>query len=132
MTNLAMAIPFNPLQFANRLKQAGIPPAQAEAQAEALNDVFAQQTQVVSSLENQVQAMSAERQRDAEQAATKGDIAELRGEIAGLRKEMYSELALIRKEIAIARRDTIIWLGGMLFLGFGSVMALMLRLLPHA
>jgi len=144
MTNLAMAIPFNPLQFANRLKQAGVPAAQAEAQAEAMNDAFAQQTQVVSHLENQVQAISADRQRDAAQAATKGDIAELRaelrgemaelraelrGEMAELRQEMHSELALIRKEIAIARRDTIIWLGAALIAGFGVVIGLLLKLM---
>jgi len=41
---------------------------------------------------------------DAADVATKGDI------------------ELLRKEIALARRDTIIWLGGMLVAGFGLVL----------
>ncbi len=34
------AITFDTLKFANRLKSAGVPPAQAEAEAEALAEVF--------------------------------------------------------------------------------------------
>jgi hypothetical protein len=34
------AITFDTLKFANRLKAAGVPPAQAEAEAEALSEVF--------------------------------------------------------------------------------------------
>ncbi|KAG0183741.1 hypothetical protein DFQ28_001085 [Apophysomyces sp. BC1034] len=34
------AIAFDTLKFANRLKTAGVPPAQAEAEAEVLADVF--------------------------------------------------------------------------------------------
>jgi len=41
---------------------------------------------------------------DAADVATKGDI------------------ELLRKDIALARRDTIIWLGGMLVAGFGLVL----------
>jgi len=33
-------ITFNTLKFANRLKAAGVPPLQAEAEAEALSEVF--------------------------------------------------------------------------------------------
>jgi len=48
---------------------------------------------------------------DVADVATKGDIA-----------LVHKELDLIRKEIALARRDTIIWLGGMLVAGFGLVL----------
>ncbi|MFA7241513.1 MAG: hypothetical protein WC091_15480 [Sulfuricellaceae bacterium] len=34
------AITFDTLKFANRLKEAGVPPAQAEAEAVALSEVF--------------------------------------------------------------------------------------------
>lgn len=34
------AITFDTLRFSNRLKNAGVPPAQAEAEAEALAEVF--------------------------------------------------------------------------------------------
>jgi len=33
-----------------------------------------------------------------------------------------SDIELLRREIALARRDTIIWLGGMLVAGFGLVL----------
>ncbi len=35
-----VAAAFNTLKFANRLKNAGVPPAQAEAEAEILSEVF--------------------------------------------------------------------------------------------
>jgi len=62
-------------------------------------------------LENKFTALESNTKRDAEQMATKGDI------------------ALVRKEIAIARRDTIIWLGGMLIAGFGIVLTTLFKLL---
>jgi hypothetical protein len=36
------AFAFDTLRFANRLKEAGVPPAQAEAEASALADAFAE------------------------------------------------------------------------------------------
>jgi len=55
--------------------------------------------------------MAAEAKRDAGNRATKGDV------------------ALLEAKTALARRDTIIWLGGMLIAGFGTVITLLLKLL---
>jgi len=49
------------------------------------------------------------------------------------RADLRSELALVRKEIIIARRDTIIWLGGilggLLIAGFGVMLTVFYNLL---
>jgi len=49
MTSLTLPI-FNPLTFANRLKEVGVPDQQAEAEAEILHEALAQQVQMVSAL----------------------------------------------------------------------------------
>jgi len=45
---------FNPLQFANRLKAAGIPEKQAEAEAEVLREAFDERDRAFATLENKV------------------------------------------------------------------------------
>jgi len=84
MTTLALPA-FNPLKFANRLKEAGIPEKQAEAEAEVLHEALAVQAQAVSELEKQVKTLASDAKRDAGQMATKTDIAEVRGDIKLLR-----------------------------------------------
>jgi len=108
-----LAVPaFNPLKFANKLKDAGIPDKQAEAEADVLHEAL---TQTVSALEGKIAALENNVKKDAEQLATKGDV------------------ALLRKEIGIARRDTIIWLGGILgglSLAIGGLLLHLLSKLP--
>jgi len=113
MTSLSVAM-FNPFAFAKRLKDVGVPDQQADVEAEVLHDALAQQAQMVFALESEVAVLKENAKRDAEQMATKADIALLRAELDA--------------KITIARRDTIIWLGGMLVAGFGSVITLLLRL----
>jgi len=110
MTTMTMP-GFNPMKFAARLKEAGVPDRQAEAEAEILHEALAQQAQIVSSLGSEVTALKDNAKRNSEQMATKGDI------------------ALLEAKIAMARRDTIIWLGGMLVVGFSTVMVTLTRLL---
>jgi len=110
MTTLTLPT-FNPITFAKRLKEVGVPDKQAELEAEVLHETLTQQTQAVSALENQVKTLAAEAKRDAGDRATKGDV------------------ALLEAKIALARRDTIIWLGGMLIAGFGTVITLLFKLL---
>jgi len=128
MTSIAMPA-FNPMKFAARLREAGVPERQAEAEAEILHEALAQQAKIVSELESKVTALKESTKRDAEQMATKGDIVAVKGDIALL----DAKIALVRKEIALARRDTIIWLGGllggMLVAGFSTVLVVMTRLL---
>jgi len=87
MSTLAMPA-FNPFTFANKLKEAGVPEKQAVAEAELLHDVLAQQVQTVSALENQIKALTADTKRDAEQMATKGDVADVRGEVIAVRGDI--------------------------------------------
>jgi len=124
MTTLALPA-FNPITFAKRLKDAGVPEKQAEAEAEVLHDALTQQAQAFSSLENKFTAFEGNAKRDAEQMATKGDVALVKQDVALVK----ADIALVRKEIAIARRDTIIWLGGMLIAGFGMVLTALFKLL---
>jgi len=120
MTSLTAPM-FNPFAFAKRLKDVGVPDQQAEAEAEVLHEALAQQVQMMSALESEVAVLKENAKRDAEQMASKADIAVLKSDIALLRAELGAK-------ITIARRDTIIWLGGMLVAGFGSVITLLLRL----
>jgi len=89
---------FDTLQYVKKLKAVNVPEQQAEVQAEALNNVLG--------------AVLAEH---ADNLATRADINKIDA-------KLDAQLALLRKEIALARRDTLIWLGGMLVAGFGLVL----------
>jgi len=131
MTTLTMP-GFNPMKFAARLKEAGVPDRQAEVEAEVLHEALAQQAQIVSALDSKVTALKDGAKRDAEQMATKGDVAAVKEDVAAVKGDVAAvkaDIALVRKEIAIARRDTIIWLGSMLIVGFSTVMIVLARLL---
>jgi len=110
---------FNPLQFANRLKEAGIPDKQAEAEAEALREALAQQTQAMSALEDQVKTLAVETRRDAVGMATKGDIAEVKGEIT----EVKREIAEVKEYLADVRSDVRLlkWMMGFVLAGIVSL-----------
>jgi len=152
MSTLAMPS-FNPFTFANRLKAAGVPEKQAVAEAELLHDVLAQQTQAVSVLENQVKTLAADTKRDAEQMATKGDIAESRAdvktEIAELRADVKAEIAELRgevkrdvaelrgevkRDVAELRGDVklLYWMMGVVAAGTALIMAGMVSLIIKA
>jgi len=141
MSTLAMPS-FNPFTFANRLKAAGVPEKQAVAEAELLHDVLAQQTQAVSALENQVKTLAADTKRDAEQMATKGDIAESRAdvkaEIAELRGEVKADVAELRgevkRDVAELRGDVklLYWMMGVVAAGTALIMAGMVSLIIKA
>ena len=68
---------FDTLSYARRLKQAGVPEAQAEAMADATRELVMQDN------------------------ATKGDIAALRSDIAFLRAEFDMKLELLRRDMTI-------------------------------
>jgi len=129
-----LALPtFNPLQFSKRLKEAGVPESQAEAEAEALNEVLTAQTQVVSDLGNQLKTLAADAKRDAGQMATKGDLAEVRnalkGDLAEVRNELKADVAEVRNElkadIAEVRGDITLlkWMLGITLAGIGAIFA---------
>jgi hypothetical protein len=86
------AIAFNTLLYANKLKAAGVPEKQAEAQAGALAEI----------LEDAI--------------ATKRDIKELEVSLKRDIKEIDSSL---RKEMQIMKKDIIIWLGSIVVVAVG-------------
>ncbi|MBM4267648.1 MAG: DUF1640 domain-containing protein [Deltaproteobacteria bacterium] len=103
-----MAVPFDTLAYARRLKAAGFSEPQAEAQAEAL-----------------AAAMT-------DTLATKSDLehlgSELRQEMGAMREELRSELhreiGLLRSEMREMETRLTVRLGGMMVGGFGALAVL--------
>ncbi|MEO5348436.1 MAG: CCDC90 family protein [Magnetococcus sp. YQC-3] len=89
MSTATFAIPFDTLAFAKELETAGVPPAQAEAQAKALSGVL----------------QKVEEYR-LQELATKGDV-----ETAKL--ELQKEIESVRREIEVAKNETIKWMIGL-------------------
>ena len=81
------AITFDTLKFSNRLKQAGVPPAQAEAEAEALAEVFEVNTAALST------------KQDVEQLEGRVDnkFELLRRDISGMEGRFDSKLANVEE-----------------------------------
>jgi len=127
---------FDSLKFANRLKAAGLAAQQAEAEAEVLREAFDERDRAFTMLENRVSTQSMLSEKEAGQMATKADVHALKADVHALKADMQAmkadmqadvlkvdaKVELLRKEIAISRRDTIIWLGGALAIGFGLVL----------
>jgi len=65
-------------------------------------------------------------EQQAEVQAEHSDNLATKADINKIDAKLDAQLALLRKEIILARRETIIWLGGILVVGFGLV----LRYLP--
>jgi len=113
-----MAITFDTLEYVNELKAADVPEKQAEAQAKAMRRVLD------TALAEQTKVAQATSERTAVELDSKTEraVLKLESKLTALDGKLENELALIRKEIALARRDTIIWLGGMMVAGFGLVL----------
>jgi len=94
MSTTSLPPVFNPLRFANRLKEAGVPHQQAEAEAEVLHEALSAHAQAMSALDGQLKTLAADVKRDAENNATKGDIALVR-----------KDMDVMRKDIEVMRRD---------------------------
>jgi len=116
---------FDSLKFANRLKAAGLSAQQAEAEAEVLREVFDERDRVLTALENRVSTQKMLSEKETERMATKADVHAMQADIYGVQADVLkvdAKVDLMRKEIALARRDTIIWLGSALAVGFGLVL----------
>ncbi len=103
---MAIAI-FDTLKFAQRLKEAGVASARAEAEAEALSEIFAVNFQELPTKQD-LQAVKGELQHEIKEVHTeikdvrteiKGVRDEMRTEIKGLRDEMHTEIKGVRVEI---------------------------------
>ena len=95
------ATTFDTHAYVKKLQEAGFTAQQAEAQAEALRSVVD------------------------ENLATKTDIEMLRQDVKGSETRSDHKFELVHQKIELARRDTIIWLGGIVVAGF-AVMATMI------
>jgi len=117
---MAMTTAFDTLRYAKRLEAAKVPVEQAEAQSAALAEVLEERDRALAGVQSQVQALAQERKRDAEQMATKADIAGVK-----------SEIALVRKEVEIGNKDLLIKLGSIIGAAVLAILAAM-RWMPHA
>ena len=93
-------ITFDTLKFANTLKEAGVPSAQAEAEATALSEVL---------------------EVNLKELVTKED---LHREIESLRREMMTGFAQVDSRFIQLEQRLIIKLGGLMALSIGIVAAL--------
>ena len=91
---------FDPLKFANTLKDAGVPSAQAEAEAKALSEVL---------------------EVNLKELVTKED---LHREIDTLRREMLTGFSQVDFRLIQLEQRLIIKLGGLIALSIGVVAAL--------
>ena len=102
---------FDTLKYANTLKEAGVPPAQAEAEAKALAEVL---------------------EVNLKDLATKEDLLatkeELRREIETLRREMDSRFAMTDSRLIQLEQRLIIKLGALMAFSI-SVVAALIKLL---
>ena len=110
---------FDTLKFANRLKIAGVPAIQAEAEADALSEVI---------------------ETNLGELATKADLQQvetgLRHEIGDLRHEMKESASALRQEMSNMKFELLKWLIGLaivqatLVIGLIGVMIALLKFFP--
>lgn len=113
---MAMVI-FDTLKFSKRLKEAGVPSAQAEAEAEVLSEIFAVNLQELPTKED-LQAVKEELRHEIKEVRSeinelrdevKADINELRDEVKAdineLRNEVKAEIKDVRHEIQDVRHE---------------------------
>ncbi len=109
---------FDTLSYARRLKQAGMPEAQAEAVAEATRDAIAADAATKADIERL-------------EASTRAEFADIRHEIAALRTELKNEIAALRTElksdVAALSLQLTIRLGGLIAVGV-AVLAAIIKL----
>jgi len=110
---------FDTLKFANRLKTAGVPPVQAEAEADALSEVFEANW---SELSTKADLREVETNLRHEIGDVRHEIGDVRHEISDLRKDIDAKLANLKFEL-------LKWLIGLTIAQAGLVIGL-LKFLP--
>ena len=89
---------FDTLTYAKKLQEAGVPAAQAEAHAGALKELVEDN-------------LATKRDLKELEVALRSDIKELE---TALRRDMKEMETGLGNEIVLARRDIVIWLGGLI------------------
>ncbi len=108
-----VAITFDTLKFANKLKAAGAESKLAEVEAEAIAEAFI-------NYQAQIEKHWLEKQ-----TATKSDIAEIKLEIEKLRSETQKSISETQKSISDAKNDMLKWTAGMLLAQTGLIVTLL-------
>lgn len=99
-------ITFDTLKFANRLKAAGVPDKQAEAEAEALSEIL---------------------EVNLKELATKEDLTR---EMTLLRRDMDSLRSDMKRDVAETKAELIRWVVAVGVLQITLIAALLIKLLP--
>lgn len=101
------AITFDTLKFANRLKQAGVTPAHAEAEAQALAEVF---------------------ETNLGDLATKGDLLAVKADVQAVKIEVQHLEQRMTAQLALLEQRMTIKLGGLMVVAV-SIVATLVKLL---
>ncbi len=130
---VAMAI-FDTLKAFNRLKEAGVPSAHAEATAEVLSEIFADNLHELATKED-LRAVKVELQHEISDLRKDIDLkfeqttSTLRGEISGLRDNVRGEISSLRDEISNSKVELIKWFVGISITQIGLIIGI-LKFLP--
>ena len=145
-----ISITFDSLGYFEELRNAGVPEAQARAQADALRrQVDAQEERLRQQAEEQRAALQRELQRELErydeasrrELATKGDVQDVRleiekvrAEVEKVRAELKIDIEKVRADVEKVRYDLLKWMIGIgaalasfMLAGFGGLAAIMAR-----
>ena len=138
-----ISITFDSLGYFEELRNAGVPEAQARAQADALRrQVDAQEERLRQQAEEQRAALQRELQRELErydeasrrERATKGDVQDVRLEVEKVRAELKIDIEKVRADVEKVRYDLLKWMIGIgaalasfMLAGFGGLAAIMAR-----
>jgi hypothetical protein len=101
-------VTFDTLKFANRLKAAGVPENQAEAEAEILAEVLAVSLK---------------------ELATKGDLKLLEASLRQQMAEMGQQMAEMRQQMAEMKTDLIKWVVGIALAQISLLVGIFIKLL---
>jgi len=134
-----IAMPFDSLQFAKKLKAAKDPEAQAEVVAAAfrenfdeIREGFDERDKALAAVNAKVQELAADTKNNAEKMATKEDVIRLEGKITSLEQSMNAKMEGLENRLLVK-------LGKMLAIGVGLIVTtigisagIIIKLMPHA
>jgi|GEM_PF-712927 len=141
-----IAMPFDSLQFAKKLKAAKDPEAQAEVVAEAfrvnfgeIREGFDERDKALAAVNAKVQELAADTKNNAEKMATKEDVIRLEGKITNLEQGIANLGQGMNAKMEGLENRLLVKLGKMLAIGVGLIVTtigisvgIIIKLMPHA
>ena len=118
---MAHVIPFDTLAFVKELESAGVPTAQAEAQAKALSSVL----QKVEDVRAGELATKRDMKELEGQLATKADVAKVELQILELKRDLKEMEGRTDTKLSEAKLDIIKWV-----IGTSGIVVALMKLLP--